>query len=291
MIFTIGLANTLSDLPISFFMKEKLRLDAEGMARFSALVSIPSYLGFLVGFLRDRWRPLKKGDAGYFIVTLPVLALIYVVMARMHVTYSTLMWTSIAYAMVSNLLTSAVIALEIAAAQRYGYSGRITALSAVIGSLPSIVSNILGGSLVNKVPLATVFYVCALLLIVALGISFLRPKLLFRESERRSRADKETIIQAIKRMFQHRELWPSYIIIFLFVFAPGWGTPLFYYLTDTVHLKPDEYGATRSVTGICTLLVGISYGWLCQRVPLKKLLYSGTILAVISGVTTQVPSR
>ncbi len=68
----LGLGGGLSSLPVTFFLKEKLHLGPQKMAVFGALTQIPTYVGFLFGFLRDRWRPFGKGDRGYMMITMPI---------------------------------------------------------------------------------------------------------------------------------------------------------------------------------------------------------------------------
>ncbi len=283
MIFTLGVAGGLASLPVSFYLKNTLHLSPNVMARFGAIVSLPSYFGFVAGFVRDRWKPFRQGDAGYFILTLPILASINLWLAYSHLSYNGILYPYLVFGIVSSLLSSALAGMEVSAAQRFSLSGRMVAMSAVIGVLPGIVTSVSGGWLTSHVPVKTVFIVSAGVYGVALLLSFWRPKSVFELAPRQIQAAKESAWHAIVRMVRHRELWPSYLIMFLFVFAPGWGTPLFYYLTDTVHLTEQQYGNTQAFGGVAVLFVGFSYGYLCQKIRLKSLLFVGTILAVISG--------
>jgi hypothetical protein len=47
----------LIDIPISFFLKNKLNLQAHDVAEFRLLASLPLYVSFAFGFMRDTWRP------------------------------------------------------------------------------------------------------------------------------------------------------------------------------------------------------------------------------------------
>ena len=48
----------LIDIPLSFFLKNKLHLEAHELAGFRLVVAIPLYLSFVFGFIRDicHWR-------------------------------------------------------------------------------------------------------------------------------------------------------------------------------------------------------------------------------------------
>src|SRR5215470_1883651 len=55
----------LIDIPLSFFLKNKLNLTAHELAIFRLIAAIPLYLSFVFGFIRDTWNPLGKGDRGF----------------------------------------------------------------------------------------------------------------------------------------------------------------------------------------------------------------------------------
>jgi MFS family permease len=73
---------------------------------------------------------------------------------------------------------------------------------------------------------------------------------------------------------------PALLIWFLWNFAPGSGTPLQYYLQDTLHAQDAQWGqwnAIFSASFIPTLLV---FGVLCRKFPLRPLLFWGTVVAI-----------
>ena len=47
----------LIDIPISFFLKNKLHLQASELANFRLVAALPLYLSFFFGFVRDTWNP------------------------------------------------------------------------------------------------------------------------------------------------------------------------------------------------------------------------------------------
>lgn len=46
----------LIDIPITFLLKNKMRLKAHELADFRLLAAIPLYLSFVFGFIRDSWN-------------------------------------------------------------------------------------------------------------------------------------------------------------------------------------------------------------------------------------------
>jgi hypothetical protein len=58
----------LIDIPISFFLKNKLHLEAHELAEFRLVAAIPLYLSFVFGFIRDMWNPFGMRDRGFMLL-------------------------------------------------------------------------------------------------------------------------------------------------------------------------------------------------------------------------------
>src|ERR1700737_5283944 len=58
----------LFDIPISFFLKNRLHLTAHEVANFRLVAAIPLYLSFAFGFVRDMWTPFGMGDRGFMLL-------------------------------------------------------------------------------------------------------------------------------------------------------------------------------------------------------------------------------
>jgi MFS family permease len=75
------------------------------------------------------------------------------------------------------------------------------------------------------------------------------------------------------------------IALFLWEFAPGWGTPLDYFLTDKVHGNTDAFGAARGWQYIGNVAAALAYLWLYRKFGLRSLLNWGTFLGVVGGMS------
>src|ERR1700690_4641583 len=58
----------LIDIPISFFLKNKLHLQASELANFRLVAALPLYLSCIFGFVRDTWNPIGMGDRGFLLL-------------------------------------------------------------------------------------------------------------------------------------------------------------------------------------------------------------------------------
>src|SRR5260370_2583994 len=80
----------LIDIPISFFLKNKLHLEAHELAGFRLLAAIPLYLSFVFGFIRDTWNPFGMEDRGFMLLFGTISAALYAFFAFTPMTYATL---------------------------------------------------------------------------------------------------------------------------------------------------------------------------------------------------------
>jgi hypothetical protein len=79
------------DIPISFFLKNRLHLKAHEVADFRLASSIPLYLSFVFGFIRDTWNPFRMGDRGFILLFGTITASVYVFSAFTPISYGTLL--------------------------------------------------------------------------------------------------------------------------------------------------------------------------------------------------------
>src|SRR5580698_7799080 len=86
-----GPSGGLIDIPISFFLKNRLHLTAHEVANFRLAAAIPLYLSFVFGFIRDIWNPLGMRDRGFMLVFGGISALLYVFFAFTPMGYATLL--------------------------------------------------------------------------------------------------------------------------------------------------------------------------------------------------------
>lgn len=68
--------------------------------------------------------------------------------------------------------------------------------------------------------------------------------------------------------------------MFLWQFTPGMYTPLQFFWTNTLHASDTVYSYYQGIFNAAFIPTFLLYGYLCKKVPLNKLLWWGTIVAV-----------
>lgn len=276
----------LIGLPITFFLKNKLHLKAHDVAVFSLITHIPVYVAFLFGFARDRFNPLGLGDRGFLIVFGLICAALYVVFGFAPPTY----WVLLAGAtllITAFLFTSAALrGLTSTMGQQHVMSGQISAAWNIIESLPLIIALTAGGYLsealegANAVQAARTLFIVGAAIMGAVALyGIWRPRAVF-DHLHSERMTSTRPLEDLKRLLHHWPIYPALLIWLMWNFAPGSATPLQYYLQNTLHAGDAQWGLWNAIFGAAFLPTFLLFGLLCRRVPLRTLLWWGTIVAV-----------
>lgn len=276
----------LIDIPITFFLKNKLHLEAHELAEFRLLSAIPLYLSFVFGFIRDTWNPFGMKDRGFLLLFGLVTAGLYLLFAFTSVTFWTLLLAVVLLTTSYLFIASAQNGLSSTIGQQHAMSGQVSAVWNIFISIPTVVSLLIGGGLSERLEHTDadragriLFLVGAAIMAAIAAYAVWKPESVFanirseRESSTHPLAD-------LKRLARHRPIYPALLIWLLWNFAPGSATPLQYHLQNTLHATDAEWGqwnAIFSASFIPTLLV---FGILCRRLPLRILLWWGTVAAI-----------
>jgi MFS family permease len=276
----------LIGLPISFLLKNKLHLKAHDIAIFGLLTGLPSYVSFLFGFARDIWNPFGMGDRGFMVLFGSLCAAVYVLFAFTPVTYQSLL---VAYLLLGTFflfVASAQNGLTSTIGQQHVMSGQISAAWNVFGALPGIAALILGGLLSDAMErrdperaVQVLFLVGAAIMAAVALYGLWKPASVFDNLQAERPSDTRPL-DVIKQLARHWPIYPALLIWLLWNFAPGAGTPLQYYLQDTLHAKDAQWGQWNAIYSASFVPTFMVFGFLCRKFPLKTLLFWGTVVAI-----------
>jgi MFS family permease len=281
-----GPSGGLIDIPISFFLKNRLHLSAQEVARFRLIAAGPLYLAFVFGFIRDSWNPFGLRDRGYMLLFGALTALLYLVCAFMPLSYPALLLTVIVVTIAFLFVSSAQNGLTSVLGQQHAMTGRISAVWNVFLSLPTVAALLLGGTLSGLLEdqhpdraVRILFLAGAAIMLAVALYALWRPNAVF-DNIRVETDDALHPIQDLRRLARHWPIYPSLLIWLLWNFAPGSATPLQYHLQNTLHASDAQWGQWNAIFAFSFIPTFLVYGWLCRRVALKTLLLWGTVAAV-----------
>ncbi|MBU1377363.1 MAG: MFS transporter [Alphaproteobacteria bacterium] len=279
----------LIGLPVVFFLKNKLGLSAHGVATFNLIASIPLFVGFLFGFLRDTWSPFRRGDRAHVVLFGLLTAAAYGLMILLQPTYGLLLagvfMTTVAIQMVLSAGRGATAAIG----QDEAMTGQVSVMGNLVIMIPNMVAYFLGGALSgylegrDAVGAARILFgVGAGLMLVVAVLGALGPRRLFDSHHQTAR--EHDAAGDFARLLRHRPLYAIMAIQLLWQFAPATGPVLQFHLSNDLHATDAQVGAWYAIFMGAFAPMMLAYAWLCRRVRLNTLLWVGTTMAVVQMV-------
>jgi hypothetical protein len=276
----------LIDIPISFFLKNRLHLTAPEVANFRLIAATPLYLSFVFGFIRDSWNPLGMRDRGFMLLFGGITALLYVVFAFAPMTYATLLVAVVVLTASFLFVASAQNGLTSLIGQQHAMTGQVSAVWNVFLSIPAVAALLIGGTLSGMLEdedpdrAVGILFLAGAAVMAAIALYALwKPREVFDNIRIENPADGHPM-KDLMRLVRHRPIYPAMLIWLLWNFAPGSTTPLQYHLQNTLHATDAQWGQWNAIFAGSFIPTYIVYGLLCRRFPLKTLLLWGTVLAV-----------
>ena len=274
------------DVPITFFLKNKFHLSASDVANFRLAAAIPLYLSFAFGFARDSWSPFGIKDRGFMILFGVICAVIYLVFAFTPVSYLTLLIAVVLLTASFLFVSSAVSGLMSVIGQQHAMSGQISAVFNIFRSVPLLSAFLIGGVLSGALESSSadeaariLFLIGAAIMIAVALYGFCKPRSVFGNVTGEG-AERLPSGENLVRLARHWPIYPALAIWMLWNFAPGSQTPLQFYLQNTLHASDAQWGQWNAIFAASFIPTFVLYGYLCRRVPLKTLLFWGTVVAV-----------
>ncbi len=278
--------NGLIDVPVVFFLKNKLHLSANGIATFRLLAAVPSYLALAFGLVRDRFNPLGMRDRGFIFLFGGLTGVAYAIMAFIPVSLISLMLGVLAINCAFLMAASAMRGLMSMVANQHVMSGRVSSVWNIVLAVPLVTTYLAGGHLSELLEGRSAQTAARILFLVGGGMMALvaifglwRPRFLF---DRLVAVPARTtpLLSDLRRLSRHWPIYPALLIWFLWQFSPGTQTVLQVYLSDTLHASDAIWGDFNAIYYAAFVPTYLLFGYLCQRVALRWLLWGGTIFAV-----------
>jgi MFS family permease len=277
----------LIGLPITFFLKNRLHLNANQNAHFNLIVAIPLFVGFLFGFIRDRWSPFGKGDRGHLVVFGLATAAIFSGMAFVEPTYPVLLGGVFLLTALMQFVSGAAAGLASSVGRHHAMSGQMSTVMNFAILAPQVMAFLMGGMLSGALEGAEatlaariIFLTGAGLMLAMTAFGAFGPRRLFEDARAGAEPQRLTLGADAMRLLRTWAIYPVVIIQLLWQFAPGAGLALQYHLANDLKASDAQVGAFFSIFYAGFLPVYVLYAWLAQRLKLGTLLWIGAVLAV-----------
>ena len=266
-------------LPLQNLLKTDLHVAPEGMAVFFAVSALAWYFKPLAGILSDSVPLFGTRRRHYLLFSATTAAVLWLLVGRVPRSYGSLLGAVVAMNAMLVMGSTVVGGLLVEAGQRYGATGRLTSARYFVMNVCLLLGGPLGGFLAARsFEVSTAVCGAIAFSVVPVAMLWLHES---PTAERRSEVW-TTAWTHIKTLVRSGPLWSAAGLLFLVYISPGFGTPLYYYQTDTLKFSPPFIGTLGFISGVLGLLGAVVYGVLCRRLSLRPLLAVG-IVAVSSA--------
>jgi predicted MFS family arabinose efflux permease len=270
----------LLDIPTTYMLKNHLHATAPQVSMFRLLTGIPMYIAFVFGLARDLWNPFGKRDPGYFLLFAPLTAAIFIWMALSDLSYAVLLAGMILAMASFRFILAAYQGLIALIGQETLMSGRLSTLSSTCYQVAMILAAFASGVISENLSVPQTFFLVAMLAALIGVFGMWKPRSVFGHAYDQPLARGLDFKGDVKRLLQHRAVYPAVLINFLWWFNPGLNTPVQFYLTNQLHASDAFYSYFLGVFAISFIPTYLLYGYLCTKYPPSKLLWWGTFIAV-----------
>jgi MFS family permease len=277
-----GQAGGLIAQPLNYYLKQTQGWSPVQVTAALTLFNLPWVIKPLYGLISD-FIPLF----GYRRKSYLILANIFATLAFLAVTQLTapshLLWAVLvtAYAMaISSTLCGAVLVEN---GQRLGASGKFVNQQWLWFNVASMIAALTGGALVEYLPPTQALHVAALIVAFApLAVIFGSLFLLDEKKSPMNLPELKASLAGLRATFRRRELWLVGFFLFLYFFSPGFSTPLYYEMTDTLHFSQAYIGILGAISSAGWIAGGLVYRRFLEQMKLKRLLNLSIVLGIVT---------
>jgi len=147
-------------------------------------------------------------------------------------------------------------------------------------------SSFIGGELIQRLPPLSALQVAAGVAAVAPIAVILAS--LFLLSERKSRANREEMqrtFRSVVTALKSAKLYLVALFLFLYSFAPGFGTPLYYFMTDELKFSQSYIGILGSIASAGWIAGALVHRYFLSKMSSKALLYLSIVLGTLAAAS------
>jgi predicted MFS family arabinose efflux permease len=149
-------------------------------------------------------------------------------------------------------------------------------------NVATVITSLLGGWFIEILSARDALRAAAWVAAVAPVAVILSLRLVHEERAVIDRAGFALGVAALLAAFRSRDLWLIGVFLFCYYFSPGFGTPLYFELTDTLKFSQGFIGLLSAVMAVGWIAGGLLYRHVLWRLPPRCLLNLSLVLGVVS---------
>jgi MFS family permease len=278
----LGQTGGLVAQPLNYFLKEQYGWSPVEVTAYLTVLNFPWIIKPVYGLVSDFIPLFGYRRKAYLVLANGAAAAAYFWVASVTAPGMILLALLLtAYAMAASSTLSGAVLVE--NGQRLGASDTFVNQEWLWFNVAAIASALLGGILVEHLSPAGALHAAAMIVGVAPFLAIFGT--LFLIDEERNRADLAQLkatLRGLLASLRRRELWLIGGFLFLYYFNPGFGTPLYYYMTDELKFSQQFIGLLGAMSSAGWVAGALLYRWALRGLTSQTLLY----LSILCGTAT-----
>jgi len=271
--FTQGIEG-LPGQGLFYYLKETLHFSPEKIMFLGSLTTfawmVKPFIGYLIDhtFSKRCWIFISLGLDIIFVLFLGLIQLPLVLLVALLAVNS-------ASSAFRDVAADGIMCVE---GKIYQATGRIQSIQWISVLVAGLFTGI-GGAFISEKWDYRVGFLCLVPIYLLVGL----PAYFYKEEV--SRKDYTSLFVDLKRLFSDKKILIIGLFIFLYKYAPSFGTPLTFIQRDTFKWGKMWIGTLGTISTICGVVGAVLYYRFSQKINMKKWLYFSVFLGALTTLS------
>ena len=270
--------------PISFYLKE-IGWTPLDVTAYLALLNFPWIIKPVFGLVSDFVPLFGYRRKTYLVIASLVAAVSFAWIGRLSEPREIApLFLLTAYAMATaSTLCGALLAEN---GQKLGLSGAFVSQQWLWFYIAVMASAVAGGELVQHLGALEAFHASAAIAAIA-PVAMLLATLYLLDEEKTpiNRTEMVRTLRSTIAALTSRRLYLVAAFLFLYAFAPGFGTPLYYYMTDGLKFSQSYIGILGSIASAGWIAGALVHRFLLRSMSTRRQLYLSIVMGTLSAAS------
>ncbi len=268
--------------PLSYYLKQVMHWSPVQVTTYLAALTFPWFIKPLYGVVSDFIPIFGSRRKGYLLLANGLAALAYFGVTTVSQPSHLVVFLFLtAYGMaISSTICGAVL---VESGQKFRASALFVNQQWLWYNIAAIAASLIGGLLVQTLkPVSALHAAAAMIGFAPLAVVIIGAILIKDEKRPINIAGFKLALGGLSETFKSPKFWTIVVFLFLYMFSPGFGTPLYFELTDKLKFPQIYIGVLGSISSVGWIVGGVVY-----RVYLTKLTSKAAInISIAFGVAS-----
>jgi MFS family permease len=280
-----GQTDGLIAQPLNYYLKQVYQWSPVEITAYLTVLNLPWFIKPLYGAISDFVPLFGYRRKTYLILANAAAACGYIAIAQ-AVTPGMLIVLLLltAYGMaISSTLTGAILVEN---GQKFHASGAFVNQQWLWYNVAAMASALTGGLLIEYLsPVSAVHGAAILVGIVPLAVVFGSMTLVQEEKSAFTPDGLKETFKGLNVAFRTRDLWVIAAFLFFYYFSPGFSTPLYFHMTDTLKFSQGYIGVLSAISSAGWITGAIIYRAYLERLPSRVLLNVSIAIGIVATLS------